>query len=411
MLLVGAAVFAISTLAFFRVPLLPSIGRELSMSAAQLGMITTVFAVGRLVTDVPAGWLADGRSVGRMLGAASTVLALACLLLAAAPTAAVVLVAAFLLGVASSATNTTGSVYFARSVPAAQRGRSMAAFSAALLGGQALGPTFGGLCAALGTWRTAQVIAGVLAGILAVVILVFSRSRSHARLRAPVSGPASSPPVPPAPLAVPAGPSPGLLPRERAILYAVPFTMFFTLGAMPQTLVPIIGAEAFDLSAATIGLALGLGGVCRFAGAAIGGVLSDRISRKAALIPALLCQAAGVALLAFRGSVWAWLSAIVVMSLASFGISVANTMLGDRAPEGSVGRHFGSFRFVGDLGLIAGPASAAAVFERFGQEPAALLVAGLLTTTAIAAAYGLPETLAPGSVTPSGRVRRPGERK
>ena len=395
MVLVGGAVLAISMVAFFRVPLLPSIGRDLGMSAAQLGLVTTAFALGRLATDIPAGRLADARSAGWMLGSAASLLAVASLALAAATSAAVVYTAAFLLGVSSAATNTTGSVYFAQNVPAEQRGRSLAAFSAAMLGGQALGPTLGGLLASLGTWRTSQVAAAVLAATLAAGILTRSRTR-------PATGVAVA--DPPAPQA-PAAPGDTLGGRERAILYAVPFAMFFTLGAMPQTLVPIIGAEAFGLSAATIGLALGVGGVCRFAGAAIGGVVADRVSRKAALVPGLALQGLGVGLLALRGALWAWLCAIVVMSLASFGISVANTMLGDRAQGHGVGRHFGPFRFVGDLGLIAGPAIAASVFEHFGQQPAALLVAGLLLATAAAAAYGLPETLAPTPATGPGGGR------
>ena len=45
---VGAVVLVLSALAFLRVPLLPYLGHDLSMSAAELGLITTVFAVGRL---------------------------------------------------------------------------------------------------------------------------------------------------------------------------------------------------------------------------------------------------------------------------------------------------------------------------------------------------------------------------
>jgi predicted MFS family arabinose efflux permease len=180
--------------------------------------------------------------------------------------------------------------------------------------------------------------------------------------------------------------------REQALLYFVPFAMFFTFGAMPQTLVPIIGADEFHLSVGVIGLVLGVGGVCRFVGAMIGGVVSDRISRKAALIPALLSQAAGVALLALEGSLWAWVAALVVMSLASFSIAVAATMLVDRTHGRRSGRRLGPFRFAGDLGLIAGPLTASLVYEHYGQRPAALLVAGVLLACAAASAFGLRET-------------------
>jgi MFS family permease len=199
--------------------------------------------------------------------------------------------------------------------------------------------------------------------------------------------------------------------REQAILYSVPFVMFFTFGSMPQTLVPIIGADDLDLSVGVIGLALGVGGVCKFIGAMVGGIVSDRVSRKAALIPALSFQAAGVALLALEGALWAWVAALIVMSLASFAIGVAATMLVDRTHGRRAGRRLGPFRFAGDLGLIAGPVSASLVYEHSGQRSAALLVTAVVLACALASAFGLRETrwLDAGSARPLGSPRLPGE--
>ncbi|HZD67798.1 MAG TPA: MFS transporter, partial [Actinomycetes bacterium] len=179
---------------------------------------------------------------------------------------------------------------------------------------------------------------------------------------------------------------------ERVVLYAVSFVAFFTLAAMPQTLVPIIGADAFGLSAGTIGLALGVGGVCRFAGALSGGVVSDRLGRKAALVPGLALNAVGIALLAPGGGVWLWVLGIVLISLGSFGISVAATILADRSQSGGLGRRLGSFRFYGDLGVIAGPAIAGALLAGAGRGTAVLTVAVLPAVLAVAAALLLTET-------------------
>lgn len=379
---VGGIVLVLSMLAYVRVPLLPYIGEDLSMSAADLGLMTTVFALGRLCADIPAGRLSDLRSVAWMLGGAAGLLGVASITLAAANAPWVVLVAAYFLGVSSATVNTTGMVYFAEAASAERRGRSMAGFSAALLGGQALGPAAGGALASFSGWRSALAVGAGVAAVVSVTILVRSLFRRV---------PSSERPSP-----VPSDESPRVgatLPRrEQAILYFVPFAMFFTFGAMPQTLVPIIGADEFDLTVGVIGLVLGIGGVCRFIGAMIGGVVSDRISRKAALIPALLSQAAGVALLAVEGSLWAWVAALVVMSLASFSIAVAATMLVDRTHGRRSGRKLGPFRFAGDLGLIAGPVTASLVYEHFGQRPAALLVTGVLLVCAVASTFGLRET-------------------
>jgi MFS family permease len=177
--------------------------------------------------------------------------------------------------------------------------------------------------------------------------------------------------------------------------------MFFTFGSMPQTVVPRLGAADLGLSAAVIGVALGIGGACRFVGTLVAGWVSDHVSRKAALIPGLAASAAGVALLAVQEEVWAWLAAIVVMSLASSPIAVATTMLADRANGRQVGRKLGPFRFVGDLGMICGPVAVTLVLQHAGTRAAVLAVAGLLTVCAVACALGLTET--------AGRAARPAE--
>ena len=59
--------FAVAIASFMRAPLLPAIGRDLGITAAAVAMITTAFALGRLVMDLPAGRLADRLPPGRAL--------------------------------------------------------------------------------------------------------------------------------------------------------------------------------------------------------------------------------------------------------------------------------------------------------------------------------------------------------
>jgi MFS family permease len=286
--------------------------------------------------------------------------------------------AAFVLGVSSATTNATGMTFFSNVGGASHRGTSMAVFSAALLGGQAVGPAVAGLISAAGGWRLAMLVGAVAAAAVALVLLM-ARSRQPA----PDSlGPASG------------SRSPGTKnPRlgSLLVLQSVSFAVFFTLGAVPQTLVPLIGADDLGLTTAAIGLALGLGGFARFVGAIVGGWLSDRVSRRAVLVPGLLVQAAGVSLLALEPTVVAWLSAIVIMSLASFAVSVAATILGDITEPSRIGTHLGRFRFVGDTGLIAGPLVVSALFQGWGRVPAFGLVALVLVVPALLSWRFLPD--------------------
>ena len=352
--LVSTAVLALTAIAFFRTALLPEFGRDLSMSTFQLGLLTTAFGIGRLAADLPGGHLADRIRARRLMAVSAGGVALGSLILGLAVVPIGAYVAAFVLGISSATTNATGMTFFSNVGGDGHRGTSMAVFSAALLGGQAVGPAVGGLLSSASGWRPTMFVATAAALAVATVLLVTQSNQPSQSAASPghLYPPASRE---------------GTSPVSLAVLYSVSFAVFLTLGAVPQTLVPLIGADDLGLGTAAIGLALGVGGLARFAGTFLGGWLSDRISRKAALVPGLIGQAAGVALLALEPSLVAWLGAIVIMSLASFAVPVAATVLGDITEPGQIGARLGRFRFVGDLGLITGPLVVSALFEGVGR--------------------------------------------
>lgn len=379
--LVSGAVLTLTAIAFFRVALLPELGRELAMTTFQLGLVTTIFAVGRLVADLPGGHFADRVRARSLIALSAVGVAAGSLVMGVSVAALTIYIGAFALGVSSSTTNATGMTFFSNVGGDSHRGTSMAVFSAALLGGQALGPAVAGVLASAGGWRLAMFVASAVATVTAVVLLL-ARPGQSVPATAPGWGGESDPVGARRTHLVPV-----------LVLQSVSFAVFLTLGAVPQTLVPLIGADDLGLGTAAIGLALGLGGIARFAGTIVGGILSDRVSRKAALVPGLMVQAAGVALLALEPSVASWLSAIVIMSLASFAVPVAATILGDITDSSRVGTQLGRFRFVGDLGLIAGPVVVSALFEVVGRTAAFAFVAFVLVVPAVLAWRFLPDSL------------------
>lgn len=171
----GAGVLLLSTAAFFRVSLLPSIGDSLSLSVADLGVLTMAFGVGRLLADVPAGRLADRVAPSTVFALAGALVAGGSFAFAAAQIHIEAYAAAFTIGVGSSIANTMGMTVFS-GVAQERRGMAMAVFSACLLGGQSFGPLLAGAFSALGTWRTAEAVAGALALGTAGALLVGGRS-------------------------------------------------------------------------------------------------------------------------------------------------------------------------------------------------------------------------------------------
>ncbi len=386
LVVVGAAVLLSSIAAFFRVPILPTLGAELQMDAAQLGLITTVFAVGRIVTDVPAGRLTDRVRTLTLLTASSAILTVGSLLLAGARSPSGALGAAFVLGVASSISNTTGMTFFSTARPAASRGRTLALYSASLLVGQALGPTAGGLLAGPFGWRGALAGAAIVGGLLLVATRI-----TAAAVRPPIGSRRAVGTVAATGAATPAPEASRSSEREVRLLLLVPFTLFFVLGSLPQTLIPIIGAERHGLDPGAIGLALGVGGLCRLLGVLVGGRISDHIGRKAALVPGMLIMLGGVAMLGL-GGVGSWMAAIVLLSLGTSGLGSAATMLTDLTGGHGIGRRMGTFRLFGDLGLIAGPAVSTGIYVTAGQRATVAVLGVLLAASSLTIALVVRET-------------------
>src|SRR3954451_21453489 len=212
--LVGGVVFAGGVASFTRVPLLPSIGPSLSLSAGDLGLLTAAFGLGRLLTDLPAGRIASSLAPRRGLAGAGIALAAACTLLATAGSFAQALVAFALIGCASALTNTTGMFVFATAAGAERRGANMALFSSALMSGQTAGPAAGGALAALAGWRGAIGIAA------AIGVAVAAGSLGRLRIAVSRAAPDSAPRTDRGPGGGPAGAGPAPAPEPAADLEA-----------------------------------------------------------------------------------------------------------------------------------------------------------------------------------------------
>jgi MFS family permease len=375
MAIVATIIFAVAVAAFARIPLLPDIGSDLSLTAGEIGLLTTAFGLGRLLTDLPAGRLADAVVPTVGLTGAGLLLALSCAVLASAEAFAVALGASALIGCASALTNTTGMYVFATAADAHRRGASMAIYVTALMSGQMVGPALGGAVGSVAGWRPAiAVSAAIGAGVAAVCGVLWWRAHTSPRPAARTahvhsdSATATGPPR-----------------RELFALALAPFATFFGMAGLTQTLIPLIGNGELDFSASAIGLAIGAGAALRFVSAWVAGVASDRLSRRVVLVPSLVLMAAGAAVLALASNVVTWSASILLVALGSSGVSVAAAAVADRVPAPELGRELGVFRLVGDLGLVLGPIVTGFIYQASGPRVAGLAAAAVFAAAALAA--------------------------
>lgn len=371
----ATAVFAVAVAAFARVPLLPEIGRDLRLGADEIGLLTTAFGLGRLALDLPAGRLADVVAPRVGFTAAGLLLALGSAGLAVAESMIAALAASVAIGGASALTNTTGMYAFATASGARRRGVNMAAYTTALMTGQMLGPTFGGAVGSLAGWRTAVAVSAAI-GIAVAAGFLVARWRAGDADTAALDRPDDDAPV--AGAAEPAR-------LELFALALAPFATFFGLAGITQTLIPLIGDRELGYSASLIGIAIGGGAALRFAITWIAGAISDRVSRRAVLIPSLVLMALGGAVLALPPSSGAWVASIVLLAAGSSAISIAAAAVADRVAAAELGRELGLFRLIGDCGLLIGPALTGYLYEASGPRLAGGATAAVFAAATVAA--------------------------
>lgn len=251
----------------------------------------------------------------------------------------------------------------------------MSFFAAALLAGQAVGPAIGGFMGALWDWRVAMVVGAVGA---AGLVPFFMRNPGVApSAEKEALDTTARRPIPR---------------RILTVLYLLPAVQFSIGAAMIQTLVPIVGDDELGLGAATVGLAIGLGGVARLVGAIVSGRVSDTFGRKWALVPGLSLQTGGLVLFALVGGTIAWWLAILGLTLGSVAVNVGSTILADLT-EGGLGKRLGAFRFAGDLAFLITPLLSGALYEVSGRFLGTLPLLALTVMATLGALFILPETL------------------
>ena len=366
-------------------PVLSLYAQQFGVSGAMVGMMITLFGLGRLVANMPAGILSErhGRRLFLCLGPA--IIGIGALGAAVTASFAAVLAWRFVQGVGSGVYMTVSATVLIHLARRNERGRALAIYQASLLLGAGIGPAIGGFLAsrwglAMPFWAFAAV---GLAGFL-FALLVFEE--------------------PEAPVEEEAAPHQGatsigglLMQLPFLVLCFITFGTFFTRTGSQWVTIPLIGKETFGLSVDVIGVALSVTSVANFLMLPIVGPAIDWVGARQVTVYSTLLTGLALALIALSHSEFAfWISMVLLGIAAGFnGPSVA-AALADLVPRGLYGPAIGVQRAVGDVGYVLAPFLAGMLsdFPAIGHPGALIFNAILMVVSgavfAVVAYRGMP---------------------
>jgi MFS family permease len=368
--------FAIDILTAFTVgmvpPLLPLLADEWQLSPLQVGLVNTLYAVGRLGTSYPASALRGRHGTRAIVYLGLALLVTGVVACGLAPAFPVFLLARLVMGIGASAAFLAIFAELLETAPAAWRGRFTNLFEGMAILSLAIGSTLGAWVAGLLSWRWVFIGAGP---VLMLCVFAGRAIGAEAGRHAPAA-------------ASPDRAGHRLTHRHLVPVYVASLALSLTWSGLFATMAPLLGHARYGLDAGPIGLALSAGYAAELAGLLGVGLVIDRVRRE----PLFFAGAASVAL---GGLVLAIGThpAVFVLGLVLIGGGFAVWMvpaivMADRVGTPIPPGYFAVFRIAMDSGMIVGPLAVGAVADVAGARVAVGGAGFALVAGAVALALG-----------------------
>jgi len=334
-------------------PVLPQYALSFSIPVALTGWAISSFALARLVTDMPAGVLADrfGRKKNMTLGL--VLIALSSVVAGMANNYAWLIIGRIIQGVGSAIYITSAIAWVAGLSSTEYRGRFMSLYHALVIAGTCFGPTIGGYSAAYFGIRAPFFIYGGLAMLGLLATLPLKETTTYTQERRPPMRLKDIRDV--------------LLNPSFLLVNSSVFALFFTRSSVRSTLVPLYAFLNLGLKEETIGMLLTVAAVITSTLAFPSGWLSDRVGRKIPVMSCMFLSSFAILLIPLQEGIG---ELIGVMALYGFATGLQGSIAAwpaDVAPQDNLGIAMGAYRVIGDIGMVLGPITVTYVADYTGN--------------------------------------------
>lgn len=341
-------------------PILPLYARSFGVDYGAVGILIAAFGLTRLLFDLFAGPLVDSFGERAIVTGGAVVVGVSSALAAVAPTFPLLVAFRAAGGAGSAVFFVAINAYLLRESPKELMGRVMALFYGAFNLGVILGQPVGGMLAHF---------IGLASPLWAYAITCFATAAVYLRALPRRAGRGT----PESPLRTVRA-----LRWNRQFITVLVSTYAYAwmIAAVWSTLLPLFATERVGLTEFGVGAALALAAAAEFAVLFHAGAITDRLGRKAILMPAFVVLAITIALLGVWASVATLLILLVLLGLGSgyAGVPPA-VMLADVVPPEHRAGAVGVSRFAIDLGFVTGPIVAGVAASTLGFTAAFALSA------------------------------------
>ncbi|MBN2186387.1 MAG: MFS transporter [Dehalococcoidia bacterium] len=379
----------------FLSPILPgfvqALGVEQTQIGTMVGLVVTVYGIARVIMDLPAGKLAQrwGRRPLLIIGPA--LVAISALSCGLATDYWQLVVFRLLQGVGSALFSVAAIIAIGEISPPANRGQFMSLFWGAFLVGLSFGPTLGGFAGEYLGYRAPFFCFAGLASL--ATLWGYLRIPETKNMRS--TGTAKTSSNSPAKIASAKTSPPLYLNLNFILICTVTLFTLFTVSGTQITLIPILGYERLGLTESQVGLTLTVIAIMQLALVFLVGRLSDKLGRKALIVPGSIVTILGLLMFTHSASYRFFLLSALVLGIGiGFGGVIPTAYAADVAPPENYEHTMALYRTMSDLGFVIGPILLGRLKDTSGLDFPFFLSAGLLFGAMILFATLAKETVA-----------------
>jgi len=348
-------------------PVLPQYALSFSIPVALVGWAISAFALARLVTDIPAGFLADRFGRKRSMISGLVLIIVSSIAAGTAGSYAWLIVARIVGGVGSAIYMTSATTWVVQVSAGESRGRYMSLYTGLVFAGTAFGPTIGGYAAARFGLSAPFFAYAVFAlvGLIATLPLKEPADSSQAagsRMRMKdILNILSN--------------------RSFMLVNCAVLALFFLRTGVRGTLVPLYASLNLGLPEDRIGILLTVAAVGTAISTFPSGWLSDKVGRKIPMMACLFLSGVAALLIPWQGSLAGLMGIMAFYGLATGLQGSIAAWPADVAPKGRLGTSMGVYRVMADVGMVLGPIAASYIADYTGDltvTPIPFLVPAIL---------------------------------